>query len=93
MSLITLLPAYGRTYENSREILSDWNNGKDFYILRGAYCSKHDLKAIKRDLGADQIDFRWIDKDCKIHNFVYWQNQETKLIPTAFVYGSLNGLI
>jgi len=93
MSLITLVPAYGAKYETKRDVLSDWNSGIDFYILRGCYCSKRNLESLKHDLGADEIQFRWINKSGKVNYFTYWQNEITRAIPTTFVYGPLNGFI
>jgi hypothetical protein len=48
---MTLLPAYGRDYRNKIEVLSDWENGKDFVIAgplelagHGTYVNKTDYE-------------------------------------------------
>ena len=41
---ITLLPAYGRDYKNSKEVKADWENKKDFII--SDYSSPHDGRYI-----------------------------------------------
>lgn len=32
MKFVTLVPAYGRDYKSKKEVLADWENGKDFII-------------------------------------------------------------
>lgn len=85
MSLVILKPAYGRTYDNYRDLLSDWNSGKDFYIRNGAYCSRRNLEAIKRDLGADRIYFQWMSKGCKtLQSKLYWESDISEMIITSY---------
>ena len=48
-----LLPAYGRHYKTKQEALAAWNDGKDFQIYQGPYCSKRDIDAL-HDL-ADRV--------------------------------------
>ena len=38
-----IIAAYGRNYKSFDTALTDWNNGLDFKICRGAYCSKRDF--------------------------------------------------
>ena len=38
-----VLAAYGRNYKSINEALTDWNNGLDFKICSGPYCSKRDF--------------------------------------------------
>ena len=42
-----LVPAYGRTYASKEQALEDWDNGLDFKIEDGQYCSTSDLEAMK----------------------------------------------
>jgi len=45
---ITLIGAYGRTYSETSKAAIDWQNGKDFKIVNGPYCSIRDLATLKR---------------------------------------------
>ena len=45
MNLI-LMPAYGRRYHTANDAMHDWDNGKDFRIINGPYCSIRDLDAL-----------------------------------------------
>jgi hypothetical protein len=42
---LTLVPAYGRDYKSKKEVITDWNAGKDFKVMDiscpfdGCYCS------------------------------------------------------
>ena len=48
--MTTLTPAYNRDYKNKKEVLTDFNNDKDFIIndmfspYNGKYCNKSDIK-------------------------------------------------
>ena len=48
--MTTLTPAYNRDYKNKDEVLTDFNNDKDFIIndmfspYNGKYCNKSDIK-------------------------------------------------
>ena len=48
--MTTLTPAYGRDYKNKNDVLTDFNNNKDFIIndmfspYNGKYCNKSDIK-------------------------------------------------
>ena len=48
--MTTLTPAYNRDYKNKNEVLTDFNNDKDFIIndmfspYNGKYCNKSDIK-------------------------------------------------
>jgi hypothetical protein len=48
MMTITLLGAYGRTYIDKAKVLQDWQNGKDFQVLDGPYCSIRDMDYLTR---------------------------------------------
>lgn len=58
---MTIIPAYGRDYNNSDDILKDFNAGKDFMIsdisskYNGRYCSIRDFK---KD-GIKEVTFRY----------------------------------
>ena len=40
---LTLIPAYGRDYKSKKEVLADWNAGKDFRIATASgYINKED---------------------------------------------------
>ena len=44
---LTLIPAYGRDYKSKKEVMADWNAGKDFVIASygpssGRYINKED---------------------------------------------------
>ena len=47
---MTLTPAYNRDYKNKKDVLTDFNNNKDFIIndmfspYNGKYCNKSDIK-------------------------------------------------
>jgi len=56
---IILIPAYGRKYNTKQEMLNDWNSGKDFHIVQGAYCSVRDITNMMRDFNF--IEIVWID--------------------------------
>ena len=38
-----VIGAYGRNYKSVNQALTDWNNGKDFQVYNGPYCSKRDF--------------------------------------------------
>ena len=48
--MTTLTPAYNRDYKNKNDVLTDFNNNKDFIIndmfspYNGKYCNKSDIK-------------------------------------------------
>ncbi len=48
--MTTLTPAYNRDYKNKKDVLTDFNNNKDFIIndmfspYNGKYCNKSDIK-------------------------------------------------
>lgn len=54
----TILPAYGRTYQNAEQALADWNDGKDFKILFGPYLSIRDSERMIKD-GRSTINLVW----------------------------------
>jgi hypothetical protein len=52
MTYLTVVPAYGRDYASRKEVLADWNAGKDFRICDvsagrddGRYLSNRDVPA------------------------------------------------
>ena len=50
--MITLIPAYGRDYKNKKDVLTDWDNGKDFIIQ--AIMHPYDGRpANKRDMATE----------------------------------------
>lgn len=44
-----LVPAYGRTYATLEQLKADWEDGKDFKVASGPYCSIRDLEALRSD--------------------------------------------
>jgi len=58
---LTVVPAYGRDYKNQKEVLLDWNGGKDFIIKD--IPSGHDGRMLnKRDaehLGVKYVRIRY----------------------------------
>jgi len=48
MMTISLMGAYGRAYINKAKALNDWQNGKDFKVVDGAYCSIRDMDYLMR---------------------------------------------
>lgn len=54
--MVCLTGAYGREAAES-----DWNNGKDFKIVSGPYCSIRDSEAIKTDNGSDSMQLVFVN--------------------------------
>jgi hypothetical protein len=53
----TLVPAYGRDYKSQKEVLADWNTGKDFRMEpQGCYCSKRDFE---KEKGTVTVNIRY----------------------------------
>ncbi len=51
LNTLTLRPAYGRKYKTMQEALTDWNNGKDFFITEtNCYCSIRDSLMFRRQM-------------------------------------------
>ncbi len=48
---INIAPAYGRTYESLGSMVEAWNDGKDFKVISGPYCSVRDIKVLKEEYG------------------------------------------
>lgn len=47
---LVVFQAYNRiTNSDSAKAKTDWDNGKDFHIQNGPYCSNRDIEAMKRD--------------------------------------------
>jgi hypothetical protein len=44
---LTLVGAYGRQYAAKATVLKEWNEGKDFQILNGPYCSIRDIEHMR----------------------------------------------
>jgi len=44
---VILTPAYGRVYATAERALLDWNEGKDFKIQNGPYCSIRDINSLR----------------------------------------------
>ena len=55
MKLVTLIGAYGRTYTTVNKALEDWQNGKDFQVYNGPYCSIRDMDYLMRTNNKIQI--------------------------------------
>ena len=47
------------------ETLEKWNNGQDFKICGGAYCSIRDFEELKKHV--DIIELKYIDENDKVH--------------------------
>ena len=46
MNSVTLIPAYGRDYKSFKELMKDWEDGKDFQavgLFSRGYCSIKDF--------------------------------------------------
>lgn len=57
--MATLTPAYGRDYKSKKEVLTDFENGKDFLFNSfdsQGYCNKQDL--IDKGIESVQIRFK-----------------------------------
>lgn len=52
--MIVLLPAYNRVYETLDQAEHDWNEGLDFKILKGPYCSVRDSELLQQ-MGHDIV--------------------------------------
>jgi hypothetical protein len=48
MQHMTLISAYGRTYHTREDAMQAWEDGKDFQIVNGPYCSIRDFDVMKR---------------------------------------------
>ena len=48
---VILRPAYGRRYLTEESIIEAWNNGLDFKLPNGQYCSIRDKKGLLKDWG------------------------------------------
>lgn len=55
---LDVLPAYGRVYHSEEAARADWNNGKDWQIWRGPYCSNRDVAMLK-EMGYTHIHLIW----------------------------------
>lgn len=61
-SMVTLYPAYNRTYSSSNAALEDWRQGKDFKVgLRGPYCSIRDLEYLCSNSSSVWIAWNKVD--------------------------------
>ena len=48
MRYVSAVPAYGRDYKSKKEVMADWNSGKDFLIqdmMLSGYVNKDDKPA------------------------------------------------
>ncbi len=43
MKPLILVPAYGRKYQTEEAAIKDYQDGKDFKVMYGAYCSCRDF--------------------------------------------------
>jgi len=53
---LTVFPACGRDYSSREDVLSDWDNNKDFKIRKGPYVNKQQVEELKED-GFTEIQF------------------------------------
>ena len=50
MSMLELIPAYGRVYKDTSAMEQDWKAGKDFKIRSGGpYCSIRDSELMREE--------------------------------------------
>lgn len=56
MKTMYLQTAYGRTYKNATACSQDWEDGKDFRIVGGPYCSNRDIK-VMQGMGVTHLAF------------------------------------
>jgi hypothetical protein len=57
---IILVPAYGRVYASKEKALEAWDEGKDFRIQGGPYCSIRDIAALKRTNNHVLIQYTYV---------------------------------
>ena len=82
--MITLKPAYGRRYDNVREMLSDWNAGKDFFSQATRYVSIRDFEALKGE--TDKIEVVWLSKDAtKPMHHTLWIHPLAQVVATSYI--------
>lgn len=59
---LSVIPAYGRDYKSKKELLADWNAGKDFTMCpfngRSTYFSVRDVDSLKKE-GFCVLNFRY----------------------------------
>lgn len=55
--MITLVPAYGRTYNTRKSAMQDWADGKDFRIYCGPYTSVRDKALLIDQYGGIEIRY------------------------------------
>lgn len=65
MQTLSLFPAYGRDYKNKKDLLADWNAGKDFKTVHGQYTSVDETRFLK-ELGITAVIF-YYTKRMKVH--------------------------
>jgi len=64
---MTLTPAYNRDYKNKNDVLTDFNNNKDFIVndmfspYDGKYCNKSDIKNTYKSV---KIRYNKLQKIC-----------------------------
>ncbi len=51
MLTATVIPAYGAKYSTADEVIMAWEEGKDFKILGGPYCSSRDQEGLVEEFG------------------------------------------
>ena len=56
-----LCPAYGRKYATYQDMIEDYENGKDFKLLNGPYCSK-------RDFPNEEVTFMFIKDGVRLYH-------------------------
>jgi len=55
--MIILNPAYGRVYKTKKELMIDWEGGKDFKIIAGPYCSIRDKESMIEDFRTIELRY------------------------------------
>ena len=65
---LALRGAYGRQYSSADEVRADWNDGKDFKIVGGPYCSIRDIESLK-NIGYERIAVPGSNGECYVIDF------------------------
>jgi hypothetical protein len=63
---VTLTAAYGRFYHDRDSVLNDWDQGRDFRIINGPYCSKRDAEVLKKKFHSVYIRYGVDKKSIKV---------------------------
>jgi hypothetical protein len=63
---LTLTAAFGRFYPDRHSALDDWEDGKDFKIISGPYCSIRDAKVLQKKFSGVYIRYGLDNKSIKV---------------------------